>query len=77
MEAQLVHILSFDSVFHRYSVDGQESEYFSSNITCFNASKVDDTEYENIPCSYAESPVKIIFPIPENEMIKYESKGIV
>ena len=40
---------------HRYSVDGQESGYFSCNNTCFDARKVDnteyvETEYENISC---------------------------
>ena len=48
------NIISLSIFRRRYSVDGQELEYFSWNITCFDSRKVDETEYvesesENIP----------------------------
>ena len=33
-----------------YFVDGQESEYFSWNITCLDDTEYVESEYENIPC---------------------------
>ena len=65
---------------HRYSVDGQESGYFSCNITCFDARKVDNTEYveseyENIPCFDAPQGMALHRPYTSGQRNVVYGKG--